>query len=92
NGNNNKGTVGHFFKDIQQVISYLNKDETMPQYGEKEKIRIKNAKIIAPWHDTTGNTKWNGQRYYRKANEYDDNIELIGKAKFIKDDFDLHPS
>ncbi|CAJ0909327.1 8642_t:CDS:2 [Entrophospora sp. SA101] len=69
------------------VSGNSNKNKSPINYISKQLAILK-----TPWHDTTGNTKWNGQRYYRKANEYDDNIELIGKAKFIKDDFDLHPS
>ncbi|CAJ0841439.1 6705_t:CDS:2 [Entrophospora sp. SA101] len=51
-----------------------------------------NTKIIASWHDTTGNMKWDGEEicgYYRKANEHGDIIKLIGKARSIKDNFDL---
>ena len=51
------------------------------------------SKIIASWHDWSGNMHWDGkpvEAKYRIAHEYGDIIKLVGKANSIEDNFALH--
>ncbi|KAI0748881.1 aromatic amino acid family biosynthesis-like protein [Fomes fomentarius] len=51
------------------------------------------SKIIASWHDWSGDMHWDGkpvEAKYRLAHEYGDIIKIVGKANGLEDNFALH--
>ncbi|KIJ27900.1 hypothetical protein M422DRAFT_270838 [Sphaerobolus stellatus SS14] len=50
------------------------------------------SQIIAPWHDWSGNMRWDGanvQEEYSRAAELGDIVKIIGKANTVADNFTL---
>ncbi|CAG8573350.1 540_t:CDS:2 [Ambispora leptoticha] len=85
------------FKLLQYAIKwgceYIDLEITSSSQKIEKFLRSKaNSKIIASWHDLSGNTKWNGsdiKEKFRIANKYGDIIKIIGTASSISDNFQL---
>ncbi|KAF7369066.1 Pentafunctional AROM polypeptide [Mycena venus] len=74
-------------------IEYLDVEISLPEPMIRELISRKgHSKIIASWHDWTGNMKWDGpvvKEKYAIADAVGDIIKIVGKADTIRDNFAL---
>ncbi|KAF8994027.1 EPSP synthase-domain-containing protein [Cyathus striatus] len=75
-------------------VEYIDVEISLSEKLIKELIALKGAsKIIASWHDWSGNMKWNGptvKEKYDTAERYGDIIKIVGKANSIQDNFELY--
>ncbi|KAF8154593.1 EPSP synthase-domain-containing protein [Crassisporium funariophilum] len=79
---------------LQMGVEYLDVEITLPEKLIKELNAQKGfSKVIASWHDWSGNMKWDGplvKEKYEMANKLGDFIKIVGKANSIKDNFALY--
>ncbi|KAJ7254628.1 aromatic amino acid family biosynthesis-like protein [Mycena haematopus] len=75
-------------------IEYLDVEISLPEPTIRELISRKgHSKIIASWHDWSGNMKWNGpvvKEKYAIADTVGDIIKIVGKADTLRDNFALY--
>ncbi|KAJ7054087.1 Shikimate dehydrogenase [Mycena amicta] len=75
-------------------IEYLDVEISLPDHMIRELISRKgHSKIIASWHDWSGNMKWDGptvQEKYDLAHSAGDIVKIIGKANTLEDNFALY--
>lgn len=75
-------------------VEYIDVELPLMQYKEvQELVRRKGrSKIIASWHDWSGNMKWTGSEVitkYSLAAAFGDIVKIVGKAESIQDNLDL---
>ncbi|KAJ6551423.1 Shikimate dehydrogenase [Mycena capillaripes] len=75
-------------------IEYLDVEISLPEPMIRELISRKgHSKIIASWHDWSGDMKWDGalvKEKYAIADSVGDIIKIVGKANTIQDNFTLY--
>ncbi|KAF8201152.1 Shikimate dehydrogenase [Mycena galopus ATCC 62051] len=75
-------------------IEYLDVEIALPEPMIRELIARKgHSKIIASWHDWSGNMKWDGpmvKEKYAIADTVGDIIKIVGKADTMRDNFALY--
>jgi pentafunctional AROM polypeptide len=75
-------------------IEYLDVEISLPEPMIRELISRKgHSKIIASWHDWSGNMKWDGpvvKEKYAIANAVGDIVKIVGKADSLQDNFALY--
>ncbi len=75
-------------------IEYVDVEMSLPLPIIQEVVAKKGAsKIIASWHDWSGNMKWTGpvvQQKYDLAKKHGDIVKIVGKATCLQDNFDLY--
>ncbi|KAF7377655.1 Pentafunctional AROM polypeptide [Mycena sanguinolenta] len=75
-------------------IEYLDVEISLPEPMIRELISRKgHSKIIASWHDWSGNMKWDGpvvKEKYAIADTVGDIIKIVGKADALRDNFALY--
>ncbi|KAJ7621194.1 Shikimate dehydrogenase [Roridomyces roridus] len=73
---------------------YLDVEISLPEPMIKELVRRKgHSKIIASWHDWSGEMKWDGpvvKEKYAVADRLGDIIKIVGKAESLRDNFTLY--
>ncbi|KAK7052287.1 Pentafunctional AROM polypeptide [Favolaschia claudopus] len=74
-------------------IEYLDVELSLPEPMIRELVSRKgHSKIIASWHDWSGNMKWDGpvvKEKYAAADAVGDIIKIVGKANSLRDNFAL---
>ena len=79
---------------LRHGVEYLDVELSWPEKRVRELSSRKGfSKIIASWHDWSGNMKWRSplvKEKYDIANEFGDIIKIVGKANTIQDNFELH--
>lgn len=79
---------------LKAGVEYLDVEITLPEQKVRELVSKKGrSKIIASYHDFSGNLKWNSvtvKEKYDIADGVGDIIKIIGTASTIQDNFELH--
>lgn len=79
---------------LRAGVEYLDVEITLPERKVRELIAKKgSSKVIASYHDFSGNLKWNSgtvKEKYDIAESMGDIIKIIGIANTIQDNFELH--
>ena len=83
-----------FVTAVRLGIEYIDIEISWSEKNILDLIARKgHSKIIASWHDWSGNMRWDGkpvEAKYRVAHEYGDVVKIVGKADGIEDNFALH--
>jgi len=79
---------------LRAGVEYLDVEITLPEQKVRELVAKKGfSKIIASYHDFSGNLKWNSSTVKEKHNiaqSIGDLIKIIGTANTVQDNFKLH--
>ncbi|KAI0699758.1 EPSP synthase-domain-containing protein [Cerioporus squamosus] len=83
-----------FVAAVRMGIEYIDIEISWSEKNVLDLIARKgHSKIIASWHDWSGNMRWDGkpvEAKYRVAHEYGDIVKIVGKADSLEDNFALH--
>lgn len=83
-----------FIAAVRLGIEYIDIEISWSEKNILDLIARKGqSKIIASWHDWSGNMRWDDkpvEAKYRVAHEYGDIVKIVGKADGIEDNFALH--
>ncbi|RDX49432.1 aromatic amino acid family biosynthesis-like protein [Lentinus brumalis] len=83
-----------FIAAVRLGIEYIDIEISWSEENILDLIARKGqSKIIASWHDWSGNMRWDDkpvEAKYRVAHEYGDIVKIVGKADGIEDNFALH--
>ncbi|KAF9451572.1 Shikimate dehydrogenase [Macrolepiota fuliginosa MF-IS2] len=79
---------------LKAGVEYLDVEITLPEQQVRELVSKKgSSKVLASYHDFSGNLKWNSatiQEKYAIAESLGDVIKIVGTASTIQDNFELH--
>lgn len=79
---------------LKAAVEYLDVEITLPEQKIRELASKKGrSKIIASYHDFSGNLKWNSvavKEKYDIGEGLGDIVKIIGTANTIQDNFELH--
>lgn len=79
---------------LKAGVEYLDVEITLPEQGVRQLVAKKgSSKVIASYHDFSGNLKWNSatvKEKYDIAEGLGDIIKIVGTATTIQDNFELY--
>lgn len=85
--------LGLLFMALRQGVEYIDVEISWSDKVIGELVKRKGStKIIASWHDWSGNMRWDGgdvRAKYAVAEGFGDIVKIVGKANTIHDNFAL---
>ncbi|KAI0635363.1 aromatic amino acid family biosynthesis-like protein [Trametes polyzona] len=83
-----------FLTAVRLGVEYIDIEISWSEKNIQDLLSRKgHSKIIASWHDWSGNMHWDGkpvEAKYRLAHAFGDIVKLVGKANGLEDNFALH--
>ncbi|KAI0777441.1 aromatic amino acid family biosynthesis-like protein [Trametes elegans] len=83
-----------FLAAVRLGVEYIDVEISWSEKNIQDLISRKgHSKILASWHDWSGNMRWDGQAVeskYRLAHSIGDLVKIVGKANELEDNFALH--
>ena len=89
-----KEAFGLFHLALRLGVEYVDVEISWPEKNLRDLVSRKgNSKIVASWHDWTGNLKWDSSSVdatLEVAKAYGDIVKIVGKANTLDDNMALH--
>ena len=89
-----KEAFGLFHLALRLGVEYVDVEISWPEKNIRDLVSRKgNSKIVASWHDWSGNLKWDSASVdatLEVAKTYGDIVKIIGKANTLDDNMALH--